>query len=230
MKNTAPKDVTPAPDTATKFLREVDEALQQERLLSVWHTTKWYLLAAVVLLILAVAGQQAWLSWKEHKARTMANQWYAFSRITTDSLRAEKLPEILSSSNGGTHALAVYTQAAMQHTPAEKAKAYRQVTNSKSAPAWLKDLARLNIALALIESNPAEAKAELELLTQSNPTEVASPAYAPALELLALMAQQSGDIATAKGYTEKLLQEEAIPSDLRQRALQRLGMLSGTAS
>ncbi len=230
MKNTAPKNVTPAPDTATKFLREVDEALQQERLLAVWHNTKWFLLAAVVLLVLAVAGQQAWQSWQEHKSRTMANQWYAFSRINSDSLRTEKLPELLTNTSGGTHALAVYTQAAMQHTPAEKAKAYRQVTNSKSAPQWLKDLARLNIAIAQIEANPAEAKAELELLTQSNGTQIPTPAYAPALELLAIMAQQSGDIVTAKGYTANLLQQDGIPSDMRQRALQRLGMLSGTAS
>lgn len=226
MKNTAPKNVTPAPDATTKFLREVDEALQQERLLMVWHKSKWFLLAAVVLLVLSVAGQQAWLAWKDHQARTMANQWYAFSTLNADSARAEKLPEILSTTTGGTHALAVYTQAAMQHTPAEKAKAYQQVVTSKSAPQWLKDLARLNGAIALMESNPAEAKAQLELLAQAKPEELPTPAFAPALELLALMSQQAGDVAAAKGYTEKLLQMPALPSDMRQRALQRLGMLS----
>ncbi len=230
MKNTAPKDVTPAPDATTKFLREVDEAMQQERLLMVWHKSKWFLLAAVVLLVLSVAGQQAWLAWKDHQARTMANQWYAFSALTSDATRAQKLPEVLAGTTGGTHALAVYTQASMQHTGAEKAKAYQQVVTSKSAPQWLKDMARLNAAIVLMENNPAEAKAQLELLAQVKVEEIPTPAYAPALELLALMAQQSGDTATARAYTEKLLQGTALPSDMRQRALQRLGMLTGTAS
>lgn len=223
------KNVTPT-DTTTAFLREVDEALQQEKLLAVWHNSKWFILAALVLLVLAVAGQQVWVWWKQHQARTMADQWYAFSQLKTDSERLAALPTILQTTTGGTHALAVYKQAAMQHTPAEKAKAYMMQVNDASAPQWLKDLARLNAAIALLESNPAEARTQLELLTQNNSKQLASPAYAPALELLALLSQQAGDTKSARGYTETLLNLGGLPSDMRQRALQRYGALGGPSA
>lgn len=223
------KNVTPMPDATTAFLKEVDEALQQERLMAIWHRSKWFVLAGVLLLLLAAAAQQTWLAWRQHQARTLAAQWYAYTELQTDSERLKQLPNLLHTTTGGTHSLAVYAQAAMQHTGAEKAKAYMQVVNDTTAPQWLRDLSRLNAAIALVGSNPAEAKTQLEILAQSNVEQLPSPAYAPALELLALIAQQNGDNATAKGYTEKLLQQSGLPADMRQRALQRYGTLGGTA-
>lgn len=224
------KNVTPAPDTTTAFLREVDEAMQQERLLAVWHNSKYFILAALIMLILAVAGQQAWGAWQKHQARTVAAQWYAYSISKDDANRSKELTTLLQNTDGGTHALAVYQLAAMQHTPEEKAKAYSQLVNDKKAPSWLRDIARLNAAIALIGSNPDGAKAQLEVLAQNNAEQIASPAYAPSLELLALLAQQAGDDSSAKGYTVKLLQQPGLPSDMRQRALQRIGALGGSAS
>jgi hypothetical protein len=221
------KNVTPASDPTTAFLREVDEALQQEKLLAVWHNSKWFILAAVILLILSVAGQQVWVWWQQHQARTMADRWYAFSQLKTDSERLKELPAVLQSTKGGTHALAVYKLAAMQHTPAEKAKAYMQVVNDSSNPQWLRDLSRLNAAIVLLENSPTEARTQLELLAQNNSKQLASPAYAPALELLALLSQQAGDAKSARGYTETLLNLPGLPSDMRQRALQRYGSLGG---
>lgn len=224
------KDVTPASDTTAAFLREVDEAMQQERLLAIWHQSKWFILAGVLALLLAIAGLQTWDAWREHQARTLAAQWYAFSELKTDSARVKELPALLQSTTGGTHALAVFMQAAMQHTGPEKAKAYNQITTNTSNPQWLRDLARLNGAIALMGDHPQEAKAQLEILAQANVEQLPSPAYAPALELLALLAQQSNDIAAAKGYTEKLLQQPGLPADMRQRALQRYGALGGASS
>lgn len=223
-----PKNVTPAPDAATAFLREVDEALQQERLLALWHRSKWFILAGALGLIVAVAAMQAWGAWQQHRARTLAAQWYAFSQLNSDAARAKQLPEILANSTGGTRALAAYTQAQMATTPAEKAKSYALVYNG-NFPQWLKDIARLNAAIALAESDPTAAKSQLEILTQVNPEKTPGPAYAPALELLALMAQKQGDETTARGYTEKLLQVPGLPADMHQRALQRLGALSTLA-
>ena len=84
-----------------------------------------------------------------------------------------------------------------------------------------------NAAIALLESNPVEARTQLEMLTQNNSKQLASPAYTPALELLALLSQQAGDVKSARGYTETLLQQPGLPADMRQRALQRYGSLGG---
>lgn len=222
------KNVTPPTDTTTAFLREVDEALHQERLLAVWHRSKWFILAAVVALVLAVAGREAWDAWSLHKARTHAAQWFAFTELKTDAEREKMLPEILDETRGGTRALALYAKANMQHEANAKAGAYLELANDASEPQWLRDVARLNAALALMGSDAAAAKAQLEMLAQTNYEEIASPAYGPALELLALLSQQAGDVTAARGYTLKLLQVPNLPADMRQRALQRAGVLGGT--
>lgn len=221
------KNVTPPTDTTTAFLREVDEALHQERLLAVWHRSKWFILAAVVALVLAVAGREAWDAWSLHKARTHAAQWFAFTELKTDAEREKMLPEILDETRGGTRALALYAKANMQHEANAKAEAYLELANDASEPQWLRDVARLNAALALMGSDAAAAKAQLEMLAQTNYEEIASPAYGPALELLALLSQQAGDVTAARGYTLKLLQVPNLPADMRQRALQRAGVLGG---
>ncbi len=221
------KNVTPSSDTTTAFLREVDEAIQQERLMAVWHQTKWFLLAALIALVLAIAGKEAWQAWSMHKARTHAAQWFAFTELKTEAEREKILPEILADTSGGTRALALYAKATMQHEPKAKAEAYLALADDASEPQWLRDVARLNAAIALMDNNAASAKAQLEMLAQTPYDDLPSPAYGPALELLALLSQQAGDTNAARGYTLKLLQVANLPADMRQRALQRAGVLGG---
>lgn len=223
------KNVTPSSDTTTAFLREVDEAMHQERLLAVWHRSKWFLLAAIIGLVLAIAGREAWQAWSMHKARTHAAQWYAFSELKTDAEREKMLPQILEDTSGGTRALALYAKANMQHDAKAKAAAYLELANDAGEPQWLRDVARLNGAIAIMGSDSASAKAQLEMLAQTNYEELPSPAYGPALELLALLSQQAGDTTAARGYTLKLLQVPNLPADMRQRALQRAGVLGGAS-
>ncbi len=225
-----PKNVTPAPDAASAFMREVDEAMHQERLLAIWHRTKWFIVGAIVLFVLAIAGREAWDAWRAHQGRTLAAEWYAYTQLTDDTARAQALPELLRAGNSGTRALAVFAHAGMQHEPVAKAEAYLTLADDSREPRWLRDIARLNAAIALLDGPVDEAKAQLELLVQLQREGETSPAYAPALELLALLAQQNGDIGAAKGYTLKLLQEVNLPADMRLRGLQRLGALGGTAA
>lgn len=223
------KNVTPPTDTTAAFLREVDEAMHQERLLAAWHSSKWFVLAAIVALVLAVAGREAWSAWSLHQARTHAAQWFAFTELKTDAEREAMLPAILDGTRGGTRALALYAKANMQHEAKAKAAAYLELAGDAREPRWLRDVARLNAALALMQSDAPAAKAQLEILTHVNYDDLPSPAYAPALELLALLSQQAGDAAAARGYTLKLLEQANLPADMRQRGLQRIGVLGGVA-
>jgi hypothetical protein len=217
------KNVTPSSDTAA-FMREVDEALQVERLLALWHRSKWLLLSGVLALVLGVAGWQAWQAWQRHTQRTQAAQWYAFTQ-TPKATQHEALLKMLPNTAGGVRALALMQLAQQATTPAEKAKAYLQITTPEF-PLWLAQLARLNAAMALVGTDVTAAKTHLEVLAQRDPlAPIASPAYAPAVELLALIAMQQNDLPTARAYTQKLLAEQQLPDDLRQRAVQRLGYL-----
>jgi hypothetical protein len=224
MSSQLPKIVS-KDDPAAAFFKEVDEALKQEHLLNLWHKYKLWLLAAIALLLLGVAGGEGYKAWKEHQARTMAAEWYAFTQLDETAQKA-KLPELLTHLKGGYRAMAAFKQADMAATPAEKAKSYALVVKDSGLPQWLRDIARLNTAIVLLGTNDAEAKAQLEVLAQANPDKTPSPAYSPALELLALQAQRLGDDTTARAYTQKLLEQQGLPDDMRARALQRMGALS----
>lgn len=226
MKTVSPLPTPVSDDPAAAFLREVDEALKHERMLALWHRYKLVLFASILALLLGVAAWQGWQKWQNYQARTMADQWYAFSKLETPEAQRKALPALLASMKGGFRALAAFKQADLTDAPAEKAKSYALVYNDSSQPQWLQDLARLDAAIVLLGTDTVAAKTHLEALSQRNPNAVPSPAYAPALELLALLAQTQKDDLAARGYTQKLLEEQGLPDDMRQRALQRMGALS----
>lgn len=216
-------------DAAAAFLREVDEALQYERLMNLWHRYKVAIVAGVAVVLLAVAAGQAWQAYKAHQARTLAERWHAVTAITDEANRKVQVGNFAKTSQGGYKALALFTQAQAAQKPADVAAAYRSVAEDKSQAPWLQNLARFNLALTLLGTDDTTAKSQLELLTQEGKQTTAT--YAPALEQLSILAQRQGDTLAARGYTEKIVQldPQTVPPDLRQRALQRLGALSSIA-
>lgn len=236
MKSKAPTPAKHAPiapehDTAAAaFLKEVDEALQYERLMNIWHTYKYAILAAVLGLLLAVAGLQGWDAYKAHQSRGLAERWYALGQAEADvAHKTMHLSAFEKSAAEGYKALAVFNRAEIAPTPQLKAKAYTSVAGDATQPEWLRNLARFNAAISLLSVDDAAAQSQFELLTQEGKQQTAT--YAPALEQLAILAVRCADATSARGFTEKLLAlpSETLPPDLRQRARQRLGLLSTIA-
>lgn len=227
----APKPAAPTAeavrgDATAAFLREVDEALHAERLLTIWHTSRWWLLAGALATLLAVAGWQAYGAWERHQARSVASAWYELAQTEQAEELAKQLPDFVASSQGGYRVLARMAQAGLAPADEDKTKMYMSIADDATLPLWLRNIGRLNAALVMLSANPAQAKAQLELLAQTDPTAQALPTYAPALELLGLMALQANDTATARAYTSKLLEQPLITPGQRQRALQRMGGMS----
>ncbi|MBI1308983.1 MAG: hypothetical protein GC129_03855 [Proteobacteria bacterium] len=211
-------------DPTAAFLREVDEALQYDHIMSLWHRYKWLLLAAVIVLLLAVAGSEGYKAWRQHQARAQATRYYAITALNASPARARQLTQFTASAHGGYKALAAFAQAQAAATPQARAAAYQLVAQDSSLPAWLQQMARFNMALAQLGTNNAAAQTNLELLTQQGLE--SSPLYPAALEQLSILAMAKGDTVAARGYTEKLLAAPLVAADMRQRALQRLGALS----
>ncbi len=231
---------TPAPAKATvspmatvndhTFMREVDDALQQEKILYIWHTYRWPLIAAVILLVAVTAGWQGWEAYRHHPTPSLAWQYYTWSQLDSEEARTKALPELLHESRAGYRALAVFAQAheAARTDPKAADRAYGQVYNDASQPQWLREIARLDAALVLLGREDTLAQEHLSILAQvpENDPASAGPAYPVALELLALLSQRQGDVATARGYNQRLLALPSLPADLRQRAQARMGLLS----
>lgn len=220
----------PATVTDHTFIREVDDALQQEKLLYVWHTYRWPLLLGLALLVVATAGWQGWKAYRHHQTLSLAEQYYTWSQLESEEARAKALPGLLTESRAGYRALAVFAQAheAARTDPKAADRAYGQVYNDSTQPQWLREVARLNAALVLLGREDTLAQEHLSILAQApeNNPAAGGPAYPIALELLGLMAQHKGDVATARGYNQRLLALPNLPADLRQRAQARMGLLS----
>ncbi len=216
-------------DQTAAFLREVDEAMRVEKIQNLWQQWRWVLLGGVVAVITGLAVYQGYSAWLAHTDRTTAAQWDDLSRLQDEAELAKALPEFAANSRYGYHALALLAQAAAANTPAAKLAAYRALADDAAQPAWLQAIANLNAAVVLLETNPAEGQAQLELLAKTDIGTAPLPTVPLALELLALHAMHKGDTATARAYTQRLLdlpqQGGILTPTLRTRALQRLGGL-----
>jgi hypothetical protein len=225
----APKPLPQSPvktDASAAFLREVDEALKADRLLNLWYRFRWILLGAAASLIVAVAAWQAYGAWRMHQARSEASRWYDLAQLESEADLKKEIPLFIEHSHGGYQALARLAQAGLASSPEEKISIYMTIADDTQLPDWLRGMGRLNAALLLLNTDQPLAKAQLELLAQTDPTKPALPTYAPALDILAMMAMEAKDYPTAKAYTQKLLEQPQLTPAMRQRALQRMGSLS----
>lgn len=227
----AKKHILPPEISAKGFLKEVDDALQEEKLMNLWRQWRWLIVLAVAGLLLGTAASQGWHAWQRHQAQAVAEQWYALSKMKPeDPAYPAKLRALEKVSPSGYRALALYAQAdrlMKQPTPDMKAVAalYDQVAADSAAPGWLASLSKLNAALALMGTDDAAAKARLDALVANDK----DAAHVTALELAAVLAIKQGDTLAARGLTQKLLDIPYIPADVRQRALRRMGDLSTLA-
>jgi hypothetical protein len=216
-----------AADPTQAFLREVDDALQQEKLEYVWQTYRLPLMGGVAALVLAVAGWQLWQNSKVSHTAEVANDWYTYQKMSVDNSDAKTAlrQSIEKEGTNGYKALAIFAEAETAPDAKTAEAAYARVYTDNAQPLWLRENARLSAAMRLMGTDNAAAQAHFEkLVTYADPRE-ASAAAAVALEQLAVIAISKGDAVSARGYTEKLMQIPYLTADLRQRAEKRLGAL-----
>lgn len=230
-KKPAPLKLSHETNAPHSFLKEVDDALHEERMMKLWLEWRWLIVMVVVGLLLGTAVGQGWKAWQRHQAQAVAEQWYVLSKMKPgDAGYADKLGAMQRVSPPGYNALALYAEAdRLQKLPEPDMKGaagkYDAVANDSSMPKWLRDLSTLNAAMALVGTDDAGAKARLDALAANDKGSV----YAAALELSAVLDMKQGDTVAARALTEKLLAVPYIPADMRQRALRRMGDLSTLA-
>jgi hypothetical protein len=216
-------------DQAAAFFREVDEAMRVEKMQTLWRQWRWPLAGVVLAAMVGAAAWQGYGAWQAHADKTTAARWDELMRLQNATDLAKALPEFLQSSRYGYHALGQLAQAAAAPMPAGQLAAYQALAADTAQPDWLRAFGQLNAAVVLLGTNPAETQAQLELLAKTELGTPPLPTVPLALELLALHALNKGDKATAKAYTQKLLelpqQGGTLTPALRSRALQRLGGL-----
>ena len=209
------------------FIEEVDEELKRERHLELWRKYGKYAVAAVLLVVIAVAGAVGWRQYQAN-ARIESGLKYTDAVVlaangkTEDALAAFRT--LGKDGSDGYRELARFQQAALLARQSDEpgaAAVYDAIAKDSGVDPVFRNLALLLYALNVADR--AEPKALADRLRPL--TENTGPWRFSALEVTALLQRRRGDIAATKSIYKQLVDDPATPPRLRARAAEFLALL-----
>lgn len=208
--------------TQESFIREVDENLrrsQAENFAKRWG--KW-LIALVVLFLVAVAG---WQYWRAEQARKADANSEAFSAILTDLGEGKKanapqrLDALAADANGSMAASARLTRAAVALEAGDRTTAlaeFRQVMGDEEAPQAYRDTATVRLTQMEFDTlRPEEVIARLQPLAVKDNAWFGSAGEMTALAML--KANRRGEAAR---LLTAIAADRNVPATIRGRVEQ----------
>ena len=213
---------------ADEFVREVNEEMQRDRLLSLWRRYGVLVIALAVLAVVGTAGWVGWQAWRDHRLEADAARF----NIAETALSAGKAEAAagqfaaIAGDGGAQGALARLREADARfaaHDRAGALAALHRLAANANAPPLLKGLAAVLAAQhELATGAPAALRAALE------PQAVAgAPWQFLARELLALVDLRTGDVDAARRRLTDLGKEAGLPADQQQRVEELLAAIGG---
>jgi hypothetical protein len=209
------------------LIQEVDEELRRDQYHQLWKRYGNYVIAAVIGVVLLVAGYQGWQAWQskqrqEEAAKFGAAQTLAAQGKTSEALEA--LAKLGADSRSGFAITARMRRAQLLTDAGDVAGAtatYEQIIGS-SSPKLYRDLAILKAALLSLDGvQTAEMEGRVASLAVAG-----NPWYYSAVEVMALVAQKKGDTKQATLLYKQLADDAQAPSGIRARAAEMLAILS----
>ena len=205
------------------IFREVDEAMQQEKLLKIWNEYRSTIILSIIILLVSSAATSFYYKWKSDKNAEQTQ------KLTT-ALQAEKpeeaLLQILPETKSSHKVIALMTTAnlALQEGKTqEAANLYKQVIDTKSAPRNMRDLARIfyvqNADTASMDIlKPVLANKKSPWLWQAK------------IEAAVMAAHKEKDFTKALSHLDGIDQQDLLPFSLKERgqALHHLYTIKAT--
>ena len=221
------------PDTPNEaFLREVDDDLRRDRLEGFAKTYGKWLIAAVVIFLVAVAG---WLYWQNRQQAKAAEQSEELMAVYADigsgkvAEAKKKLQPLEAADNKIVRSLALLTEAAIALDSNDRATAiakYRALSGDDGLPEPYRNLALIRAtALEFDTLKPEEVIARLEPLTRPG-----NPWFGTAGELTAMAYIKQGQKERAGRLFASIAADRQVPETIRTRAVQIAGTLGVDAS
>lgn len=202
------------------FIREVDEELRRDRLVTFWVRYGRALIAAIVVGLAILGG---WLIWEDQKAK----QASADSEILDEAVRQassgnaaqalKSLETLKASSSEGYRATALLTEAAIKLQKQDldgAAKIYARVAADESLPKPWRDL-----ALVRQTTVQYDRLAPDEVIARLSPLAVkGNPWFGSAGELVAIAYMKKQRIADAAKMFDGIAADPNVPESIRGRA------------
>lgn len=207
------------------IFREVEEDLRRDQAAKLWKRYGRYVIAAALLVILAVAGYEAWRAYDSDRREQLADDFAAAKTLAESGDRSaaiEAFAAVGSPGQSGYGTLAAFERAQLlaDSGDVEGARAlWNEIAEGGRAP--FAPVATLLAVSSEIDGGDAAAlNGRLDLLKTN------FPAYRPlALELQALLALRQGDSETARLHLTAIADDLTAPQGLRARASELLQAL-----
>ncbi|MBV7255431.1 tetratricopeptide repeat protein [Pacificimonas sp. WHA3] len=210
------------------FLREVDDAYRTDRLSGFWQRYGRWILIAVGVFLIALAGI-LWM--QQERVAERGLQAEAFDKavkgldLGSSESRAE-IERFAASDIDGYNVLAKMLQARLSANDGDVAGAaagYRAIADDSAVPQPIRDLALIQaVRLTFDDAEPENVVAELSPLAKAD-----SPWFGVAGEMLGAAHLKSGNEEAARTVYAAMAGSETIPPTLRGRASQLAAMLGG---
>lgn len=213
---------------AESFIEEVSEEVRRDRLYALLKRYGWI----AVLLIVLVVGGAAWSEWSKAKSRTAAENlgdaMLAALELEDAGARVSALKAIVPEGESAGNQPVLDFLLAAQQADAEDPAAAAETLNALAVNGDVLDIYRQIAAFKALGLSgdgltAAEKRAQYEALAQPG-----APLRLLAMEQLALLDVQDGEIETAITLLQSILDDAQVSSGLQQRAAQVIVALGGT--
>jgi hypothetical protein len=222
------------PDITETFVREVDENLRRDQLRDFFKAYGNWLIAAVVLFLVASGG---FIWWKQHQEQRSEAQVEQLAQIYKDigsgstAQAPQQLDALSKDSSKAVRASAQFTRAALalQQNDVKLATAtYKSIANDDGLPDPYRHAALIRqTALEFDQLQPQEVIARLEPLAKPG-----EPWFGSAGEMTALAMIKQGRSKEAGQLYAAIAKDSGVPESIRARAVQvaaSLGVDAGAA-
>ncbi|MCW2362089.1 MULTISPECIES: tetratricopeptide repeat protein [Sphingobium] len=212
------------------LLREIDDAVRQDDLLSFWKNYGRLVIAVVVLGLAAFGG---WLYWQHHQTQKAEANGEQFARLMSAAQRATLddgvYKQIMAEGGPGYRAQAEMLRAALaggRNDAKTALAAYDAILADAQAPAATKDAALMRrTALAFDSMKPQDVIAALKPLAMPG-----NSWFGSAGELTAIAHLKAGQRDQAGKIFNEMANDPLVPESIKLRAGQMASMLGSATT
>jgi hypothetical protein len=220
------------PDSSEIFLREVDENLRRDQMRDFAKKYGGWLIAAVILFLIASGGFIYWQNYKQQHSETQVEQLaqvYKDIGASDTSSTPARLDDLSKSGSKSVRATALFTRAALaiQQNDLKLATAkYAEIASDDGLPQPYRDAALIRqTALEFDSLKPDQVVARLKPLTKPG-----NPWFGSAGEMTAMALIKQGKNSEAAQLFIAIAKYKTVPDAIRDRSVQIAGSLGGDAS
>lgn len=211
------------------IFEQVDEALREDRMRTLWRRWGWMVIALAVLIVAGTAVVVGWRSYERSVAEEQTAELTSAFAATAEAEPADavaQLTALADETGGDIGALARMQAAARALGGDDRATAialYRQVADDGAVDPALRELATMLAASLAVGSEDLDSlRNQLAAMEASN-----SPWRFWAGEIIAAAAIDAGDLALARERLTAISDDAEAPIGMRARAAELLAAIGG---